>query len=412
MPSGRISDSGRGCLGQPYLEDARGVQAGSGNRLGPVWPGPYLTIIVAVLFAPSALSAGPHLAPFSPPTRPDWHVEGLWKATIINPDTQVYACSLHGRIDRAGTDDSVFSAWTVRFEVRHGTRTYHYRDVRVVKTWNAPGFDEFAARTGTLPDGDWEFNLWLEPNYGGKSIVVHVRPMGPPRLMLPSDRDTNRLKYPQFIWTRPTNATGPVSYGLKLVEVLSGLTPEGAMASMPTWLELKNIRTTAATYPAWARPLPDTSEFCWQITARDQRGGSATSEVHSFQRSPPLTPGPTPTGGIYFESPHDGDTVFNKVSVWIGTDIKGKKTCVFEYCVPADSPPSGFHGIGSDIREGDLLAAQWDSRPVLEKRGKGTAVPCVLRATVTDATGGTHQASIRVTITTRKDFGCGGDCGK
>jgi len=220
-----------------------------------------------------------------PPGR--YGIEDLWKATVTS-DT-VCDAWFEGWVFEASRGQ-VFHATTKPFRLTLGTKVYQYRDVKIDKTETAAGYEVFVTQSGMLPEGDYQFELILVPFGVGDSNEFEVKPTGPPRLIIPREGDTVRVKYPVFNWTPPSPMPKvPVTYELRIWEVLAGQTPEEATAANVPWFEQKNIRATTVTYPSSGRALPDSGMMCWQVAARTSSGQMAASEVRtSWFRSPPL----------------------------------------------------------------------------------------------------------------------------
>ena len=262
------------------------------------WRSP-LVVTVMVLMPLAVLTAAPYIQQFSPPPPGQYGIERLWNVTLSNPDNQTYEVWLEGTVTEA-TKGQVFWAKTDSFPLPHGTRILRYADILsigIAQDSYASGYKEFAFRTGGLPPGDYTFTVKLEPSFGSKPIHFIVRPMGPPRLIMPRDGDTVRVKYPQFVWTRPANAVGLVTYELKLVQMMPGQTPEEAVRANPPWWSKIRITATSLTYPTSARPL-DTASYAWQVTARAADSSVATSATQSFTLPKGSGPTTSKSGGI------------------------------------------------------------------------------------------------------------------
>jgi len=255
-----------------------------------------LTAAVVLTFTPLAVvTAAPavHLQ-VPPPGR--WGIEDLWKATVTS-DT---ACDawFEGWVFES-SHGQVFHATTKPFRLTRGTRPYGYDDVVIDKSQTAPGYEAFVTRQGALPQGRYSFKLVLLPFGIGDSNGFAVKPIGPPRLLSPRDGATlpKGQRWPVFSWTRPTPVPGtPVTYDLKLFEVLPGQIPEEAARANPPWFTKTGIATTSFTYPTGARPLDPTALYAWQVNVLDPTTGVqlATSALFRFSaggrsRSGPLT---------------------------------------------------------------------------------------------------------------------------
>jgi len=276
---------------------------------------------VAMLLAATlaVATAEPTVTLLKPP--PDLYgIEDLWKADVQS-DSKYDGVWFEGFV----TEDAhgqVFWAKTDTFTLYAGRKQFGYDSVKVIQTDAAPGYEAFVTRTGHLPAGTYHFKLVLEPFHipSPPNPPFIIRPMGPPRLIMPRDGDTIKVKYPQFVWTSPSPMPKePVTYELRIWEVLPGQTKEEAAAANLPWFEQKNIRATSLTYPASARPLMAHSDqadsantgniagkatdrrtgegFCWQVAARraDRRQFvPLLSEVRSFWTS---NGGGAPLGG-------------------------------------------------------------------------------------------------------------------
>jgi hypothetical protein len=216
-----------------------------------------------------------------PPGR--YGIEDLWKATV-NSDT-VCDAWFEGFVFEQ-THGQVFHATTTRFRLARVTRVYGYRDVRIDQTQTAPGYEAFVTRSGGLPQGNYSFRLILRPFGVGGSFTFEVKPTGPPRLISPPDGAKLGGEYPNFVWTPPTPMPrGPVTYKLRLYEVLPGQTPDEAVKSNPPWFEQDGINSTRLSYPTGARKLDADKEYAWQVTAEGVGIQPLVSDRRAFKRA-------------------------------------------------------------------------------------------------------------------------------
>jgi hypothetical protein len=244
------------------------------------------------------LMARPTVRLFVPPPG-QYGIENLWKATVVS-DT---ACNawFEGFVFEA-THGQIFHATTEPFRLTLGAKVYGYRDVTIDRTQTAPGYEAFVTRSGHLPDGNYRFKLVLQPFGVGDSNGFEVKPMGPPRLISPRDGAVlpEGQRYPLFSWTRPMPPpSGPVTYELKLVEVMRGQSPEEAMRANFPWFDQPGITATSFTYPSSARPLTPRKTYAWQVKAMLGRYIIGVSELWEFHSPLPLVP-PGHGVDIYF----------------------------------------------------------------------------------------------------------------
>jgi hypothetical protein len=216
----------------------------------------------------AVLTAAPSIQQISVPPPGQYSIERLWNVTLNNPDSKTYEVWLEGTVTEAAKGQA-FWAKTKKFQLPSGSKVIRYADIQSIgidQQTNAPGYKDFAARTGGLPEGDYTFTVKLEPSFGGKSVKFPVKPTGPPRLISPRSGDSVTSS-PQFVWTPPSPAPkGRVTYELKLVQMMPGQTPEEAMRANKPWFEKKGIRTTNLVYPADAKPLDTARTYAWLVS--------------------------------------------------------------------------------------------------------------------------------------------------
>ncbi len=253
--------------------------------------------VIMALMPLAVLTAAPSITQFNPPPSGQYHIEQLWKVTLNNPDQQTYSVWLEGTILKEGRE--VFWAQTDTFPLPPGRKTLHYKDVRVKTQRNASGYEQFAARTGGLPEGNYTFSVKLEPNFGTKSVKFSVKPMAPPRLIAPRDGSVVPAKPPRFQWTQPMPPVRGVTYSLKVVEVRRGQIPEEAMASMRPWFYKAGISGPGLQYPRSARALQARRRYAWMVVAMLGRTTIGKSSIWTFMMPAPIPP-PGPKTELYF----------------------------------------------------------------------------------------------------------------
>ena len=242
-----------------------------------------IVVLLAVTSSPTMLTATPTVKLLTPPPG-DYHIEQLWKARVNNDDNTTYEAWFEGYVFEE-IQGQVFYARTRKFQLPPGRRTYMYRDVQIEHTDYAAGYGWFAGVAGVLPAGNYTFVLLLNP-FGGDTVEIHVRPMGPPRLVRPRPDDTVSAPCPQFVWTPPRPTPIGVTYEVKIAEVLRGQTPEEALQANLLWFDQADLRVPSLTYPPSAHALTDGGQYAWQVTATTADGGIARSEVWAFTFGP------------------------------------------------------------------------------------------------------------------------------
>lgn len=215
-------------------------------------------------------------------------VEHLWWVDLNNPTRETFrGVWLHGEV-REATRGVVFRANSNKFDLPPGRKRIRTGDIQVLNPWYARGYEVFLARTGKVPPGDYRYFVTLEPDLGGDTSRMIVREPTPPRLISPRDGDSLVQERPNFVWSRPGNWTGPVTYELKVVEVQPGQTYEQALRSNPTVLVETGIRTTTLKYPSRGRALDPFKSYAWVVTAVfDGSVQPLASEARGFTRAGP-----------------------------------------------------------------------------------------------------------------------------
>ncbi|MEO0068879.1 MAG: C25 family cysteine peptidase [candidate division WOR-3 bacterium] len=252
---------------------------------------------VFFIFVPVALSsASPVRVRLHQPPPGQYALEHLWWVDLDNQTEDTYTCYLHGEIWEARRG-LVFKGNSREFQLPPGRqRRQGRKDVDPLwDIWYAPGFEEFALRTGGLPEGNYRFIVLLQPDLGGDTVEFDVSRHGPPRLLSP--RDGARLregeKRPMFSWTPPQPPVPGVRYVVRVVEILPGQTKEEAMRANQSWFEKRGEARVSLRYPLSARNLEKARRYAWQVRAIDRNGNViGESEIWAFSfeeiRPPPV----------------------------------------------------------------------------------------------------------------------------
>lgn len=120
--------------------------------------------------------------------------------------------------------------------------------------------------------------------YGGRS----VNPMVHPQISSPSNQSDVFIDHPVFIWTPPPISGGVmVTYSIRLVQVLSGQTPEEALLQNPPLLNLVGLNNTFLTYPPDAPPLENNAQYAWQVAANSGGKSLGAAEIGLFNIKKP-----------------------------------------------------------------------------------------------------------------------------
>jgi hypothetical protein len=343
-----------------------------------------------VLVPPVVLMARPYIQQVSVPPPGQYGIENLWNVTLNNPDSTTYEVWLEGTIAEAARGQ-VFWAKTNKFLLPRGTRVIRYADVQSIgidQQTYAPGYKDFAARTGGLPEGNYTFTVRLEPSFGDRpSPQFSVKPVGPPRLVTP--RDGTKLpqaeKYPVFGWTPPRPPVPGVRYALRVAEVLPGQTKEDAVRSNRAWHAQKGMKTPSLRYPQSARAFEKDRRYAWQVQA--MTGTSAIeSEVWEFSFG---AEGFLELGMV----PRDGDTVSSTTVIALtatGLDTLLNR-CVFSVSVERGK----WIEIGRDEDGTNGWSTVW---PTFRVKARGPAFSCLVKVEAFTRSGGRLEQVNQVSV--------------
>jgi hypothetical protein len=244
-------------------------------------------VVAFAIFLPGVIFSSPTVRLFHP--APGMYgLERLWRVEVRNPDAQSYKVRLRGEITEE-EKGVVFTGETKEFEIQaHQTKVLRYGSPELQMAPGYPtyakGYEHFAARTGGLPPGDYTFRVWLLPDFGEGMVRFRSMPAGPPRLVSPKN-GAELQQEPLFTWMPPRpKPSGPVSYRLKLVEVLPGQSVEEALKANPEWFQKKGIRGTSFRYPVSGRRIEKGRKYAWQVTAEASGIQPLVSEKWGFSR--------------------------------------------------------------------------------------------------------------------------------
>ncbi len=147
--------------------------------------------------------------------------------------------------------------------------------------WQVQALD-FQGNPATKNEGKSIIGLFTTPaSFGGELPVL--------QLIAPDNNTLLTTTQPPFEWIEPlVTVDGLIYYTITIAEMISGQTPEQAIASKtPYFINATTITETEFQYPAFAPELETGKNYAWQLRALDQYGQPVTSnegksEVRSF----------------------------------------------------------------------------------------------------------------------------------
>ncbi|MEO0019840.1 MAG: C25 family cysteine peptidase [candidate division WOR-3 bacterium] len=226
------------------------------------------------------------------PPQGQWQIENLWHVELNNQDGSTYHnVWLHGEIHHKEKKVLVYRANSNKLNLPPGKTTKRLQDIKLQDQWYRQGYEVFYLRSGTIPEGNYEYIVTLMPDLGGDTGQFVVRKPAPPRLLAPPDgAQLWGINPVVFDWTSvfpPQVIPIPqqkVKYTLRIVEILPGQTKEEALSTNQPWFEQTTINLTQLTYPTSAKSFEANKEYAWEVVA--QVGSlTLTSEKRRFKRA-------------------------------------------------------------------------------------------------------------------------------
>ena len=208
--------------------------------------------------------------------------EHLWKLQLNNPTPNTYKVFLTGSVTER-TEGTIFEARSSVFELPPGIKNIAMKDLGSISILSSrKDYEEMLIRTGTVKEGDYEIcvtatNAEDKIDLGKGCINQSIVHPNPPILLYPCNGCEIETEVVEFSWTPITPPMPGVTYGLKIVEILSNQTPEAAIQNNLAWFEKRDIPTTTLTYPTAARKLEPGKKYAWSVEAIGVR-----SEISSF----------------------------------------------------------------------------------------------------------------------------------
>ena len=161
-----------------------------------------------------------------------------------------------------------------------------------INYYNATLLQQVISSGGLFPPGTYhvQFTLYGRPGDGEFSELaeyseqLQVEASWPPMLLSPADGDSIQHPLPVLSWTPAfsTSAIAPVTYRLKVAEILNGQSKQQAITSnFPKYTET-NLPMPLQIYPNTASGLDSNRRYAWQVEAEMGSIHLGYSEVWEF----------------------------------------------------------------------------------------------------------------------------------
>jgi hypothetical protein len=217
----------------------------------------------------------------------------LWNLSLVNTNQDQLMVWVEMVMTDASTNQQVLTGTSRMFSLGRGVKQLRPSDVMPV-TYNTanPNYITDTRPDGFLPTG--VYVVCYSVIKGGNDAhdklaeeceTVHIEPLSPPQLVLPSDNEQITLTRPLFTWLppAPVQSGNKVLYDWVLVEVQATQSAANAVQQNIPVLSRQNVPFTSFQFPM-AMPELDTAKlYAWRITAKTNGKPIANSEVWSFR---------------------------------------------------------------------------------------------------------------------------------
>ncbi len=225
---------------------------------------------------------------FYPPPN-QWRVEDLWYLKLTNNSYNEYKVHLIGTVDEKEAGP-IFRGESHVINLPPGITMLVPRDFESDEMdFLNEEYKEFAIKTGTMKDGDYEVCIEVRNAIADTLLVedcldLPIQRMMPPELLYPMDDSAVFEPFPVFMWLPPMPLDISFSYEIRIEQILHDQTATEALQSIPAFFIQSNISGTSFQLPVFADPFEFGEKYAWQISAYDVTGGLkiAESEVWGF----------------------------------------------------------------------------------------------------------------------------------
>lgn len=219
----------------------------------------------------------------------------LWNMVVVSGAGQHYNMLVELNVFDSRNGNRVFSAVSRLVEMNNGARQIRMNDLMPIQYQYINSMYQMdAGMNGLLPVGVFKFcyNFFRISDKGKEPLAeecreIEITPLSPPQLVMPQDSAVLEAVYPQFSWTPPTpaNSFKGLQYELRVVELQKGQNSAEALQKNLPFAERGNLKESFFAYPSSLPAFDSSVLYAWQITATDQSGYTAKSEIWTFSLS-------------------------------------------------------------------------------------------------------------------------------
>lgn len=223
----------------------------------------------------------------------------LWNLTIVNTSEESIEFYLEGTGSEQ-TEGLIVHGSTPQFTLLAGERkNYKYQDFQNGQIgWDNTEIESFITSTGTVPGGFYNICVVAKNSQGLNmsalkcitQTIIRNDP-GQVSLLTPGDAEVltsgNNLL---FTWQPVIVQNSPVSYKIKIAEIIGNESPEAAItSSRPAFYEIDGISMTNHSYPISAPQFIAEKNYAWQVYATFNNQTISSEDVWKFKISTTVT---------------------------------------------------------------------------------------------------------------------------
>lgn len=238
------------------------------------------------------------------------YTEDLWRVRLHNYSDEIFSVYLFVTIEEVSRG-LLMDATTGVFLLPPGIMVLSSPDLSPVSTeFYDSDFESSVGIMGGFPDGTYIVTIYVYEEGGGLlgsgGITHNVQNHSPPELLHPADGSEVTEPLPLFTWI-PAIPSSDISYTLRIVEILAGQSPHGAMTANPAWFMLEGLESAELLFPVYADRFQCDRLYAWQVEGFYQGVSIGASGVGTFTYR---TAGPELEEGTEAWSFETGDRVY------------------------------------------------------------------------------------------------------
>ena len=231
-----------------------------------------LVSLIIILF--STFSYGQTvIVKLSPAPQGKLGVADLWNVSLTNASNETYEIYLYGTLTEK-SEGLIATATTSSFDLKKGTRKIKASDFPATPDVTYPGgnpkYKKALVMTGSLPPGEYEYCVYAKlkknnQDMGSDCLEQIIPDMEMINLISPADNEELDSKIPVVFTWMSSKPKPAAKYTLKIVEILSGQTPENAMKQNNAFFIKDNITATTFFYPPTAAKFTEGKKYAIRV---------------------------------------------------------------------------------------------------------------------------------------------------